>query len=180
MKKLSLFFLAVILTLAACGPTAYTCTDPLGCVEIPSGDPIVIGTLLATTGPSGPTGTASQEAVEKAIADRGPLFSHPLDLDRSGTDCTADSARTAATGLALNPDLVAVIGPTCPEEIAIITPILSDAGIALLSPAPDAASIQTLIDRLFSAIEQVAVQDSDGTLHIPRQALNQILEKDIH
>jgi ABC-type branched-subunit amino acid transport system substrate-binding protein len=110
------------------------------------------------------------DAVQAAVTDR-KLMGHPIRLDRQSTDCTSESAQLAAIELTLDPDLVAVIGPTCETEKQVALPILLDAGIPALSPVPDAGAAGDLLEQLFTCIQQVAVRGSDGSLSIPRQAL---------
>jgi ABC-type branched-subunit amino acid transport system substrate-binding protein len=163
--------LTISLLLVSCGGVSYQCTDPLGCLEISPSSPVVIGTILATNGEQGPAGTEALQSVEKAMADKDELLGHPIQLDRYGTDCTADSARVAATEFATYTDLSAVIGPTCTDETVVASPILLNAGIPLLSPVPNSVAASEMGNQVFAAIEQVAVQMPDQTLYIPRQAL---------
>jgi len=162
--------LTISLLLVSCGGVSYQCTDPLGCLEISPGSPVIIGTILASNGEQGPAGTEALQSVEKAIADKDELLGHPIQLDRYATDCTADSARVAATEFATYPDLSAVIGPSCTDETVVASPILLNAGIPLLSPVPNSLAASELANQVFAAIEQVAVQMPDQTLYIPRQA----------
>ncbi len=163
--------LTVSLLMVSCAAAPYDCTDPLGCLEISPGSPVVIGAILATTGEQGPAGTASLQSVEKAVADKDELLGHPIQLLRYGTDCTADSARVAATEFATYTDLSVVVGPTCAGEAVVAGPILLDAGIPMLGPVTDSAAAYELANQAIAAIEQVTVQIPDGTLYIPRQAL---------
>jgi ABC-type branched-subunit amino acid transport system substrate-binding protein len=174
--KYTAFLLTISLLLDSCSATLYECTDPLGCLEIPPGSPLVIGAILATSGQNGPVGTESLQAVEKVVADKDILFGHTLKLYHYGTDCTAESARTAATEFATYQELSAVIGPSCIEEQDIVGPILLEAGIALLSPVPDPATAFAMANQILAAIEQVAVRMPDETLYIPRQALFDALD----
>jgi len=163
--------LTISLLLVSCSAAPYKCTDPLGCLEISPGSPVVIGTILATIGEQGPAGTESLESVENAVADKDELLGHPIQLLHYDTDCTAASARVAATEFATHPDLSAVIGPTCTGEAVVASPILLNTGIPLLSPVSNSVAAYALTNRVFAAIEQVAVQVPDTTLYIPRQAL---------
>jgi hypothetical protein len=169
--KYSAFLLTISLLLVSCSATSYECTDPLGCLEIPPGSPLVIGAILATSGQNGSVGTESLQAVEKALADKDMLLGHTLNLYHYGTDCTAESARTAATEFATYPELSAVIGPSCIEEESVAVPILLEAGIALLGPVPDPATAYAMANQVLAVIEQVSVRLPDETLFIPRQAL---------
>jgi branched-chain amino acid transport system substrate-binding protein len=163
--------LTISLLLVSCGSATYECTDPLGCLEITSGNPLFIGAILATAGKQRPAGTQSLESVEKAVANQDELLGHPIQLIYYGTDCTADSARSDATELATNPNLLAVIGPTCSDEADVAGSILLDAGIPLLGPVTDPELAYELTNQVFAAIEQVAVQAPDKILYVPRHAL---------
>lgn len=168
--------LAVVLSLTiamlvSCTPPPYTCLDPLGCLELQSGDPLVIGAILATSGSDGTSGLQALENIETAVADQDMLFGHSLKLYRFGTDCSPSSARQAATEFATYPELVAVLGPSCAEEQTVAESILFAAGIPLLGPIPDPSRAVTLAVKLLTAIEEVSVQGGQGVLIIPRQAL---------
>ena len=161
----------------ACSAAPYQCLDPLGCLEIPPGSPLVIGTLLASAGSQSLAGGETLLGIKKAIDDTGNFLGHPIELDEWDTDCSEKDARTGALNLAMNSSLVAVIGPTCTGQDSIAAPILNDVGVALLTPVPGSTSGTALTHRVLSAIEQVAYQDADGTLHLPRQALLDALEQ---
>ena len=163
--------LAIGLLLVSCDAAQYQCLDPLGCLEIPPGSPIVIGAILATNGEQGSVGMEALQSVEQAVEDKDELLGHPIQLMRYGTDCTADSARAAATTFATAPDLLAVIGPTCTSETVAANLILLNAGIPTLSPVPSSLAAYDLADQAFAAIERIAVQTPGKTLFIPRQAL---------
>jgi branched-chain amino acid transport system substrate-binding protein len=174
-RVLAAAMLMITILLTACAAPAYTCTDPLGCLEIPSGSPVFIGLLYTSEGPDVPLGLVALKQVEQAIEERDLLLNHEIDLIREGTDCTPEGAREAATRLARTSDLVAVIGPTCTSDADIATSILSDAGIAILTPyLPDA---HTATDLLFTAVEQTAVRGRGGTIYIPRTILRDALIK---
>ena len=115
MVKRSIFFVNLLITcllLASCSITQYKCTDPLGCLVIPSGSPVVIGAILATSGPLNPVGTACMDGIAKVVKDKGAVLGNYILLDRYGTDGSPESARAAATTLATDPLLLAVVGPT--------------------------------------------------------------------
>ena len=159
------------LLLVTCTASQYECTDPLGCLEISPGSPVIIGAIVATSGEMNLIGTKSLQAVEKTLADKDELLGHPLHLEKYGTDCTEESARIAATEFATYPDLSAAIGPTCSVEAKVAFSIMSYAGIPLVGPVPDPMAASDLTSRILSAIEHVAVQTTNKILFIPRQAL---------
>ena len=175
----SILFIVLLvpsLLLAACSLLPYRCIDPLGCVEIPAGSPVVVGVLLASNGEPGPVGTACLESIEKVIADQEFLLGHPILLERFATDGTPESARTEATEMATDPALLAVVGPSLSEEGVEATPILSGAGIVSLSPVPDPATAKRMAKQVIAAIVQVAIQKAGKTLIIPRLALRKALD----
>ncbi len=113
----------------------YTCRDPLGCLDIPPGQPILIGTLLATSGEFASFGIDAQRGIELAAAQQDQIDGHDIFLYQEGTDCTEKSARAAAISLASLPHLAGVIGPICTEEVPSAAQIFSSAGLVLISPA---------------------------------------------
>jgi branched-chain amino acid transport system substrate-binding protein len=171
--------LTVLLTpsllLASCGLLPYRCIDPLGCLEIPPGSPVVLGVLLASNGEPGPVGIACLESIEKVIAGQETILGHPILLERYATDGTPESARTEATDMATDPALLAVVGPSLRGEGVEATPILSGAGIVSLSPVPDPTAAKRMAKQVIAAIVQVAIQKADKTLIIPRLALREAL-----
>jgi ABC-type branched-subunit amino acid transport system substrate-binding protein len=168
--------LLVLALLVGCRPLAYTCTDPLGCLEISYGSPLVIGSLLATSGPQALSGETTLHIFEATIVDKELLFGHTLKLYQQGSDCSPESAFQAATALATYPELAAVLGPTCEVEYSTARLILAAAGIPLLGPLPDPLSAGSALAQLLSALQQVAQPMPDGSLLIPRQALFDVLQ----
>ena len=174
-STITVIYLTISMLLASCSMAAYKCHDPLGCMEIPPGSPVVVGAILATNGTLSPIGTASLQSIKEVITTKGEILGHSIELVHYGTDCTIISAQIAATNLATDPDLLAVVGPTCAEEALVALPILTDAGIVSLSPAPDSLAADKMMSLIIAAIEQVAIQEQDHTLYIPRQTLRDAL-----
>lgn len=126
---------------AAAGEAAAGCTDALGCVEIAAGDPIKIGYALVTSGANTSLGEDSVRGVEIAVDDLGgELLGHPIEIVGEDSGCTPEGGQTSATKLASDPSIVAVIGTSCSSEARVGAPIISDAGLSMVSPsntAPD-------------------------------------------
>jgi ABC-type branched-subunit amino acid transport system substrate-binding protein len=173
MKRSLNILLVLLLFLPACGPALYTCDDPLGCLELPPDSPIVIGILATLAGVQAPAGTKMLTSIQATVKLYGPILGHKVELTWQGTDCTEQSARLAAALLLQTSDLLAVIGPSCPADAAYSIPAFEDAGIAVLNPSSDGASA---FRKLASTIEAVAVSRKDGTLNLPRTALQETLE----
>lgn len=123
------------------GQTGQRPNDPLGVVEIGPGDPIVIAYALVVAGPDAALGEDSKRGVEIAIDDKGgTLLGHPIQLIGEDTGCTAEGGQAAATKLVSNQQIVAIVGTSCSSEARVAAPIVSQAGMAMISPsntAPD-------------------------------------------
>jgi len=128
---------------AATNPPAAstTCTDKIGCVTIKPGDPIHIAYALVVAGPNETLGIDSRNGVEIAIDDAGgKILDHDIKFDGQDTGCAAETGQAAATKLAADPTIVAVIGTSCSSEARVGEPLLSQAGFVTISPsntAPD-------------------------------------------
>ncbi len=145
-KRLSIVISAIAvlgMILTACGPAAstYTCTDSIGCVKIGPTDPVHIAYMLVVAGPNAALGTDSRNGVEIAIDDAGgKILNHTIKFDGEDSGCSADGGQAAATKLAADPTILAVIGTSCSSEARAGEPLLSAAGFVTISPsntAPD-------------------------------------------
>jgi branched-chain amino acid transport system substrate-binding protein len=125
----------------AAAPAEGGCTDPLGCVEIAAGDPIKIGYALVTAGPNSSLGEDSVRGIEIAVDDMGgEIMGHPVEIVGEDTGCSPEGGQAAATKLASDTSLVAVVGTSCSSEARVGAPILTEAGLSMISPsntAPD-------------------------------------------
>jgi branched-chain amino acid transport system substrate-binding protein len=122
------------------GPS-YACTDRLGCVEIAAGESIRIGTLLTLTTPDSPYGIDALRGVEIAVAQKGPILGHNVEVIKEDDLCSEDGGRAGATRLAEDPKLVGVIGTTCSSATVAASRILAGVGSVLISPSSTAPSL---------------------------------------
>ncbi len=128
--------------LSACSSlSGYTCTDSLGCVVIENNENIKIASLLTTSGPDQVYGLDALRGVEIAIADKGKLLGHHIELVKADDQCEAKAGEEAARTLAADPKIVGVIGATCSNASLPAAKILSDAGLVLISPSSTAPSL---------------------------------------
>jgi ABC-type branched-subunit amino acid transport system substrate-binding protein len=164
--------LTASLLLVSCSAAPYRCTDPLGCLEISPVNPVVIGAILPIYGSQGATGLMDLEALKAAVAKTGSILGHDIELSWEGTDCSGADARLAATRLALASNLLAVIGPGCANDASTAAPIFTDAGLPFVIPA---SSTTQAFEQLVHALRQTVVQQTDGTLILPRTAFSQAL-----
>lgn len=141
MKRLfSLLSLLVLasLVLAACGGggAAYECTDPLGCVTIGSGEPVHIAYWGVLSGADSTLGEDSKRGVEIAIDDMGGKFhDHDILLTTEDGLCTPEGGATAASKLAADTSLVALVGSSCSDETVGGIAAITNAGLTTISPS---------------------------------------------
>ncbi|MBW7883493.1 MAG: branched-chain amino acid ABC transporter substrate-binding protein [Caldilineaceae bacterium] len=119
----------------------FTCDDPLGCVEVKAGDPIKVGYALVVSGANESLGVDSVRGIELAVADvGGELLGHPVQIVGEDDGCSPEGGQASATKLASDKSIVAVIGTSCSSAARVGVPILSEAGMSIISPsntAPD-------------------------------------------
>ena len=137
-------FLALTLTLllsGACVPQNMV-ISPLGTVVVGPGEDIQIRSLEVITGSIRDLGTPRQRAVAMALADYGPIKGHNVTMG-AGLDslCTAEGGKAAAETAAGDHRVVAVIGTSCSVAAAAASPILSEAGLVMLSSSNTAPSL---------------------------------------
>lgn len=141
MKRAALPALLMSLLLSAC-LQPFECDDPLACVTVGSGEPIVIAVALTLSGPDAPYGIDALRGVELAIAERGgKLLNHPIELIQEDDQCSAAGGLAAAQRLAQNPKALGVIGATCSSASETAAKVLTEAGMVLISPSSTAASL---------------------------------------
>lgn len=112
----------------------------LGQVVVPEGEPIRLAALLVMTGPNGVLGEDSRDGIEIAIDDFGPIMDHEVELVTEDTQCTPEGGQVAATKVAADPTIVGVVGTTCSSAAQAAIPMITDAGLVMISPsntAPD-------------------------------------------
>lgn len=130
------------------------CTDPLGCVEVQDGDPIVIGYMLTTSGATSFLGEDSVGGIELAISARdGELMGYEIELVGEDSLCSAEGGQAAAQRVAADQSIVGVIGTNCSSAAAAALPIISEAGLVLISPS-NTAPILTSDDASMGGIWQ--------------------------
>ena len=142
------FYVALLAALAAgCGedePLGFE-AGPLGAVEIDTGAAVQVRLMLplALTGLQN-ISESIQKAIELAIEDYGPIHGRTVSLGQPiDTMCSSDGGSEGARQIAADPQVVGVIGPACSEASVGASPVLSAAGLAMISPAnasPDLTS----------------------------------------
>ena len=113
----------------------------LGVVKVASGDAIHIRSLAVLTGLAD-LGVPTRRGVEMAVADYGPIKGHAVSMG-AGLDsqCTEEGGRLAADTVIGDSRVVGVIGTSCSVAGSAASPILSAAGLVMISPTNTAPSL---------------------------------------
>ena len=121
--------------------TTAGCDDPIGCVTVAPGEPLKIASALVIAGPNATLGLDSQYGVQIAIQDKGQVLGHDIELVPEDGGCSAEGGQTAATKIASDESIVAVIGHNCSSSCTPAAPIYNDAGLTMISPSCTAPAL---------------------------------------
>ena len=144
MKRLFLLLTLLSLLLAFSIPAfaQMECMDELGCVELGPDDPIVVGAMLTVSGATSFLGEDSQGGIEIAINDRdGMVLGREIILVVEDSLCNAEGGQSAAQRIAADETIVGVIGTNCSGAAQGALPIISDAGMLMISPSNTSPSL---------------------------------------
>ena len=124
----------------SCGGQGFE-AGPLGAVQVAPGEAIQIRSMHVLTG-LGDLGAPSQRGVALALADYGPVKGHGVSMG-AGLDslCTEEGGRAAADAVIGDPRVVGVIGTSCSVAATAASPILSEAGLVMISSSNTAPSL---------------------------------------
>jgi branched-chain amino acid transport system substrate-binding protein len=146
--KLTSLLVLTALVLSACGggaaPAAkFVCNDKLGCVDIGPNDPIHIAYAFVTSGANSTLGLDTKYGAELAVDDAGgKVLGHAIKFDGQDSGCAAEGGQSAATKIAADKTVVAVIGTDCSSAARAAEPILlTQAGLSMISPANTAPDL---------------------------------------
>lgn len=120
---------------------ALECTDEIGCVEIAPDESIRIAYMLTISGATETLGIDSRGGIEIAVDERGEVLGHPIELVGEDSLCSAEGGQTAAQKVASDPTIVGVIGTNCSSAGAAALPVISQAGLIMISPSNTAPSL---------------------------------------
>ncbi len=115
---------------------------PLGAVVVAPGDSIQIRSLQAISGPVAFLGVPIQRATMLAIQDYGPIEGFEVDMGTGLDDlCSAEGGQAAAQTIVSDEQVVGVIGTSCSGAAQAASPLVSDAGMVMISPANTSPSL---------------------------------------
>jgi len=108
---------------------------PLGAVTLESGDAVRIRMLVSGT--VAPTLAAvSRQGAEFAAEDVGTVRGREIDLgDPVDTSCSPQGGRAGAGGIVADPKVAGIIGTNCSAAAVAASPVVSDAGLVMISPS---------------------------------------------
>lgn len=145
MKRFALIALIALLftvVLVACTGAAPECEDEIGCVEVAPDEPIRLGYMLTISGATAFLGEDSRGGIEIAIDDRGgEIVGHEIELVGEDSLCSAEGGQTAAQKVAADTQVVGIIGTNCSSAATSALPIISEAGLVLISPSNTAPAL---------------------------------------
>lgn len=152
MSKRFSTLLAVLLVssllLAACGGggaadsgDAMECTDEIGCVEVAAGDSIHVAYMLTVSGATAFLGEDSLGGIQVALANRGQVLGHDVELTGEDSGCSAEGGQTAATAVTADDSVVAIVGTNCSGAATAALPTVSEAGMLMCSSSNTAPAL---------------------------------------
>ena len=114
----------------------------LGIVEVPAGEAVQIRSLNSIGGDPDPSGLSRQRAVQMAIADYGAIRGFNVDMGVGLDDlCSADGGRAGAQTITADDRVIGVIGTSCSVAAAEASPLISAAGMVMISPSNTSPSL---------------------------------------
>lgn len=108
---------------------------PLGAVTLEQGEAITIRLLSSVT--VAPTlGAVSRHGAGFAVEDMGSIHGRRIDLgDPVDTMCSPEGGRAGALGIVADPQVAGIIGTNCSAAAVAASPVISDAGLTMISPS---------------------------------------------
>ena len=144
LRSLLALLFAFALVAAACGSDDEATTDgvdtpaegALGTVVVPAGDAIQIRSLEAITGDVAFLGVPNERATGLAIDDFGQIEGFDVSMGTGLDDlCSNDGGQAAAQTIVADEQVVGVIGTSCSGAATAAAPLISAAGMVMISPA---------------------------------------------
>jgi len=155
-RHLGALLIVLSLVAAACGdddaettattaaPVAEFTPGALGAVDIAEGDAVEIRALQAISGDVEFLGTDQVRGIELAIEDYGDINGHAVNLGTVEDDlCSAEGGQAGAQAILAQEGVLGVIGTTCSGAAAAASPLLSAAGMVLVSGSNTSPSLSS-------------------------------------
>ena len=132
--------LAVSLLAAACSDSAgdgpMVGDGSLGTVRVRPGEAVQIRTLTVLTDAAGFSGLATyHRGAEFAVEDYGAIRGFPVEIVGLEEGCSPEGGRAAAQEVVADLAVVGVIGTACSAAATGASPLISAAGLTMISPS---------------------------------------------
>ena len=143
-------FLLVVLTTFALIATACSSKTPreylgdgsLGAVEVARGGAIQIRSVYTNGGDIPLFGNSAENAIVFAVDDYGPIHGFDVDLGVALDDmCSPEGGMITGSLTVAEGDVVGVVGTNCSAAAAEAAPLITKAGMVMISPSNSAPSL---------------------------------------
>jgi len=138
----------LVLLLAAPACSTGTEAEPylgdgsLGLIEVLNGRQIQVRAFYTNGGDLSLFGNSAEQAIVFAIEDYGPIKGREVNLGAALDDtCTSEGGLAGAQVIVAQGDVAGVIGTNCSIAAAEASPLLTQAGMVLISPGNTAPSL---------------------------------------
>ncbi|MCB0077935.1 MAG: branched-chain amino acid ABC transporter substrate-binding protein [Anaerolineales bacterium] len=115
--------------------------DELGCVTVAPGEAVNIAYALVISGPNEPLGRDSANGVEMAVEAFGELDGHPINIIVGDDGCSPEGGQTVAQRLTADESIVGIIGTSCSSAANTAIPLVTQAGMVMISPSNTAPAL---------------------------------------
>ncbi len=116
--------------------------ESLGLIEVIPGRQIQIRAFYTNGGDLSLFGNSAEQAIVFAVEDYGPIKGRKVNLGAALDDtCTSEGGLAGAQVIVAQGDVAGVIGTNCSIAAAQASPLLTKAGMVLISPGNTAPSL---------------------------------------
>ncbi|MDE0268687.1 MAG: ABC transporter substrate-binding protein [Acidimicrobiaceae bacterium] len=114
----------------------------LGVVVVVPGEAIQIRSLQIISGDNAPLGLTNERAIRMAVEDFGEIRGFEVEVGPGLDDlCSADGGQAAAQTIVADERVVGVIGTSCSGAAVAAAPLLTEAGITMVSSSNTSPSL---------------------------------------
>ena len=145
-RRMLVVSLAAFVTLAtACGepePVEYLGDGSLGTVEVAQGEEVQIRSVYTSGGEIALLGNSAEKAIVLAVEDYGTIHGFDVNLGVALDDmCSPEGGMITGSLVIAEGDVLGVVGTNCSAAAAEAAPLITSAGMVLISPSNTAPSL---------------------------------------